>query len=338
MQSEAISISNIWQAKKRMSPYVQKTPLIYSPMLSELTSANIYLKLENLHPSGSFKIRGAANKLMTLTSSEKAKGVTTFSTGNFGRSVAYMANKLGIASTICISGRVPDAKVNALEKTGAKIEIAGTTQDEAEQRCYKLQEKYGLTVVHPFDDPYMIAGNGTIGLEILEDLPETNMVVAGLSGGGLLSGLGIAMKAADSNIKITGVSTDRGAAMYESIKAGKPVMVQEEDTLADSLLGGIGLANRYTLELVKRFADDIVLANEEEIADGIGFIQDEHQMAAEGAAGAGIGAMLHGKISAGSQTVIVISGSSIDTKLLLDVTGDYLLRKNTVLRGGAFYE
>jgi threonine dehydratase len=338
MVSETISLKEIWQARKRISSNVQKTPLIYSPMLSEISSANIYLKLENLHPSDSFKIRGAANKLLTLTATEKEKGVTTFSTGNFGRSVAYIANKLGIASTICISNRVPEAKVKALQKTGANIEIAGTSQDEAEQRCYELEEKQGLTVVHPFDDPYIITGNGTIGLEILEELPEVNMVISGLSGGGLLSGLGIAIKTANGDSKITGISTNRGAAMYESIQAGKPVMVKEEDTLADSLLGGIGQDNQYTFELVKKYADNIVLANENEIADGIGFMNDEHNMAVEGAAAAGIGTILHGKIPVKSNTVIVISGSSINTEVLLDVTKHYLARKTNILRGGFQHE
>ncbi|GAB3794439.1 pyridoxal-phosphate dependent enzyme [Virgibacillus kimchii] len=338
MASEAVSLQDIWQAKKRISASVHKTPLLYSPVLSKVAKANIYLKLENIHPSDSFKIRGAANKLLTLTPDEKEKGVATFSTGNFGRSVAYIANKLGIASTICISKRVPEAKVKALQKTGANIEIAGNSQDEAEQRCYELQKKHGLTVVHPFDDPYMIAGNGTIGLEILEELPEANMIISGLSGGGLLSGAGIAMRAADRDMRIIGVSTEQGAAMYESIQAGKPVLVEEADTLADSLLGGIGLENRYTFELVQKYADDILLINEEEIADGIGFIQDEHRMAIEGAAAAGVGAILHGKVSAGSHTVIIISGSSINTEVLLDVTNHYLLRKSNILRGGFLHE
>jgi threonine dehydratase len=322
-----VTLQDIWQAKKRISPIVNKTPLLYSPVLSELAAANIYLKLENLHSSDSFKIRGAANKLLTLSSEEKEKGVVTFSTGNFGRSVAYLANKLDIRSTICISKRVPEAKVQALKKTGANLEILGETQDEAEERCYELEKIYGLTVVHPFDDPYMIAGNGTIGLEILEELPEANMVISGLSGGGLLSGVGTAMKAADRAVKIIGVSAKKGAAMYESIQAGKPVIVEEMDTLADSLLGGIGLENQYTFHLVQRYADDILLVEEEEIADGIGFVQDEHRIAVEGAAAAGIGAMLHGKVPAKSHTVIVISGSSIHTRVLLDVTNDYLSRK-----------
>jgi len=324
---EAIMQKDIWEAKHRISSTIQKTPLVYSPILSERAKGSIYLKLENLHPTDSFKIRGAANKLLSLSDAEKSKGITTFSTGNFGRSVACIANKLGIAATICVSERVPEAKVKALEKTGAKLEIAGMSQDEAEQRCYELEKNNGLTVVHPFDDPYIIAGNGTIGLEILEEIPDVNMVISGLSGGGLLSGLGIAIKAANENCKLTGVSTNRGAAMYESIQAGKPVMVKEEDTLADSLLGGIGRDNRYTYELVKKYSDDIVLVKENEIAGGIGFMQVEHRMAVEGAAAAGIGAVLHGKIPVCTKTVIVISGGSIDREVLLRVTNNYLSGK-----------
>lgn len=281
------------------------------------------MKLENLNESGSFKIRGATNKILSLSPEQQDRGVTTFSTGNFGVSVATVARKLETKAIICISKRVPEAKVDALKRTGAKVEIVGESQDEAEKHCYHLEQEHGLTVVHPFDDPQIIAGQGTIGLELLEELPEMDTVIGGLSGGGLHSGLGAALKPADSGIRVVGVSTAKGAAMYESIKAGKPVIVEEQDTLADSLLGGIGLNNQYTFNMVQQYVDDMMLLEENEIASGMAFMLETHRMAVEGAAAAGVGAILHDRVRPGSHAVVVISGSSVDASTMLSVTADY---------------
>ncbi|WP_164667908.1 pyridoxal-phosphate dependent enzyme [Virgibacillus doumboii] len=323
MAKEPITFRDVWKAKKQISSIVSKTPLIYSPALSEFSGSSVYLKLENMNVSGSFKIRGAANKILSLTPEEQERGVTTFSTGNFGMSVAYVAKKLGINATICISSRVPKAKVETLQQSGAQIEIYGESQDDAEQRSYQLEKEHGLTVIHPFDDPYIIAGQGTIGLELLEDLPQVDTVIGGLSGGGLHSGLGVALKSTDSGIQVIGASTARGATMYESIKKGKPVIIEEQDTLADSLLGGIGLDNNYTFGMVQEYVDSIILLNEEEIAEGMAFMLDKHRMSIEGAAASGIGAILNNRVEPGSHAVIVISGGSVDTSLILDVTQKY---------------
>src|SRR5699024_9664926 len=171
---------DVWMAKRRISPFVQETPLIYSETLSEQYQTAIYLKLEQLNRSGSFKIRGAANKILSLTDLEKKKGIATFSTGNFARSVAYVSNQLGIKAVICISNRVPSAKTAALEQMGVEVVKVGMSQDDAEAHCYQLEKEYGLTVIHPFDDPHVIAGQGTIGLEVLEQLPDVATVIAGL--------------------------------------------------------------------------------------------------------------------------------------------------------------
>lgn len=323
---QPVTIQNVWQARKRITTLTTKTPLIYSPKLSNYTSKSVYLKLENLNVSNSFKIRGAANKILSLTPEEQKQGITTFSTGNFGMSVAYVARKLGINATICISSRVPNAKVDALKQSGATIEIYGTSQDDAQDRSYQLQREHGFSVIHPFDDPEIIAGQGTIGLEILDDLPEVDTVIGGLSGGGLHSGLGVALKSTNPAIQVIGVSTARGAAMYESIKAGRPITVEEQDTLADSLLGGIGLDNRYTFDMVQQYVDDIVLLEEDEIAQGMAYMLHHHRMAIEGAAASGIGAMLNNKIKPGSNVVIVISGCSVDTSVILEVAQNYLAK------------
>lgn len=319
-----VTIKNIWEARKNITLISQKTPLIYSTALSSLSGSNVFLKLENLNTTNSFKIRGAANKILSLSKEEKVRGITTFSTGNFGMSVAYVAKKLDIKTIICISNRVPKAKVDLLQSTGVQIEVVGNSQDDAEKRSYQLEKEQGLTVIHPFDDPYVIAGQGTIGLEILEELPTVDTVLAGLSGGGLISGLGIALKKANPDIQLIGLSTARGATMYESIQAGKPIEIEEQDTLADSLLGGIGQNNQYTFNLVGQYVDDIVLLNEKEFSDGMAFMLDKHRMVIEGAAASGIGAILSKKAELGANVVIVISGCSVDTSVIRQLLNEYI--------------
>jgi len=323
MTVKSVTQRNVWEAKQRISSIVSKSPLIYSDKLSEYAGIPIHLKLENLNVTNSFKIRGATNKILSLSPEERALGVTTFSTGNFGLSVAYVAKQLGIKAIICISNRVPKAKVDVLKRSGAQIEIYGASQDDAEQRSYQLEKEHGLTVVHPFDDPHIIAGQGTIGLELLADVPSVDTVIGGLSGGGLHSGLGVALKSANSDIQVVGVSTARGPAMYESIQKGKPVVVEEQDTLADSLLGGIGLDNRYTFNMVQQYVDDILLLEDDQIAQGMAFMLDQHRMMVEGAAASGIGAILNNRIKLGSHAVVVISGCSVDTATIMDIMAQY---------------
>src|SRR5690625_5087524 len=321
--SSIIELRDVWQAKQRIKPIIESSPLIYSRSLSERTQSDIYLKLENLNVSASFKVRGAANKILHLSKEERARGVITFSTGNFGLSVAYVAKRLGIKAVICISKRVPREKVDLLRQSGAEIIIKGESQDEAERECYK-REQY--TVIHPFDDTDVIAGQGTIGLEILEDLPEVDTVIGGLSGGGLHSGLGLVLKKSSTSIKLIGISTEAGPTMYNSIQAGKPVVVAEEDTLADSLLGGIGRNNRYTFSMVNQFVDDIILVNETTIANGMRFMLQEQKMVIEGAAGAGVGAVLAGNLKLGGTNVLLITGGQVDPYIVMKLQNTEELR------------
>lgn len=319
------SIHDVWLAKNRISSIVEKTPLIKSARLSEQFSASIYLKLENLHEMGAFKIRGAANKILSLLPEEKKLGVATFSTGNHGLAVAYIARKLGIPAHICISNRVPQAKVNALENMGAIINIFGKSQDEAEDFCYRLAEEKGLTVIKPFDDPLVIAGQGTIGLELLEDCPEMDTVIVPVSGGGLISGVALALKSNVPEIKVIGVSMENSAVMYQSIKAGKPVSLEEENTLADSLLGGLGRENFFTFSMVQKYVDEMVLVSEKAIAQGLAFIMKWHRMMVEGAAAVGIASLLDQQVvSPGSHVAIIVSGNNVDLNVLLRATKDYM--------------
>jgi threonine dehydratase len=319
-----MTIRNVWEARKRIASIVNRTPLIQSFILSERIDRPVYLKLENVHDIGAFKVRGAANKILSLSEEEKKRGIATFSTGNHGMAVAYVARKLGIEAVVCISNRVPKAKVDSLKRLNAKIEIYGNSQDDAEERCYELAKEKGLTVIQPFDDPYIIAGQGTIGLEILEEIPNLTDVIVPLSGGGLLSGIGLALKSNDPNIRVTGVSIEHSAVMYESIKSGKPVKLEEKDTLADSLLGGIGLDNQYTFRMVGQFTDEIVLISEEEIAFSMAFMMDKHRMIVEGAAATGVATILGNKIAHQEGAVaVIISGHNVDLSVLLQLIQNY---------------
>jgi threonine dehydratase len=323
-QKNDISILDVWDARKRISTMINRTPLIESFVLSERIKRPVYLKLETVHDIGAFKVRGAANKILSLNEDEKKRGITTFSTGNHGLAVAYVARKLGIEAVICISNRVPKAKVDSLKRLGAKIEVYGESQDAAGDRCYELERERGLTVIPPFDDPYVIAGQGTIGLELLEEIPDLTDVVIPLSGGGLLSGIGLVMKSNNPEIKVTGVTMDHSAVMYESLRAGRPVKLEERDTLADSLLGGIGLDNQYTFRMVQQYMDDVLLIPEEEIANSMAFMMDKHRMIMEGAAATGIAALLGDKIPYQEGAVaVIISGHNVDLYVLQKLLQDY---------------
>jgi threonine dehydratase len=328
LQKKKVTIRDVWDARKRINSIVNRTPVLYSSILSEKLGRNVYLKLENIHEIGAFKVRGAANKILSLSDEEKRLGVATFSTGNHGMAVAYVAQKLGIEAVVCISNRVPKAKVDSLKRLGAKIEIVGESQDEAGIRCYELEKERGLTVIQPFDDPYVIAGQGTIGLELLEDLPQLTDVIVPLSGGGLLSGIGLALKSNDQAIRVTGVSMENSAVMYESLKAGKPVEMEESETLADSLLGGIGLDNQYTFQMVQKYMDECLLIPEEEIGYSMAFMMDKHRIIMEGAAATGIAAVLGKKIPhQDGDVAVIISGQNVDLSVLSNLIQKYLINR-----------
>lgn len=320
MTDDKIIAADIFEAQKRISSLICKTPLKKSIDLSSRVGAGIYYKLEFLQDTGSFKVRGAANFLLHLDPSERGRGVVTYSTGNHGRATAYIASLIGSKAKVCLSKNVPDNKRKEIEKVGGELIVYGNSQDEAEIRALELKEQEGLYVVPPFDHPFIIAGQGTVGLEILQDLPGVDSVIVPVSGGGLIGGIAVAIKYNKPKCRVIGVSMDRGAAMFESLKFGKPVQVEEVQTLADSLQGGILLDNQYTFEIVRRYVDDIILVTEEEIALGIAyaFFKDHYML--EGAAAVGIAALLAGKIRVvGENTVVITTGKNIDNNQFLSV-------------------
>src|SRR5690625_5187546 len=315
---------HVLEAKKRIDGFVSETPFIMSPVLSDKLGVTTYLKLENMHPIGAFKLRGAANKMMSLTEAEKTRGVTTFSTGNHGLAVAYVAKYLGIKAVVCISNRVPLAKVERIQRLGAEVVKVGNSQDEAESYSYQLEKDQGLTVIKPFDDPYIIAGQGTIGLEMIEHVPTIDTAIVQVSGGGLFSGIGLVLKHYNPNIRLIGVSMEKSAVMYESLRVNKPVELDEKETLADSLLGGIGLHNEFTFSMVKELLDDFILVSENEIKEGMFFMADQHRLIVEGAAATGVAALLSRKIkTTGLNIGTIITGSNVDTPVVAEILHEY---------------
>lgn len=306
------TLRDLYLARSRISAYVRRTPLVPAPLLSEQAGASVHLKLECLQETGSFKVRGAANRILALTEEERARGVVAVSTGNHGRAVAYVAGRLGLPAVICISERVPPAKVEAIRGLGARLEIHGASYDEAESHARALQREQGLVFVEPFDDPLVVAGQGTIGLELLEDLPTVDTAVVPLSGGGLLGGIAIALKAAAPNIRVVGASMERAPVMVHSLAAGRPIALPEEETLADALAGGIGLENRYTFRLVQQWMDDAVLVSEAEIAAAMVWARAEHHLVVEGGGAVGLAALLSAKVAnVGRHVVVVLSGGNV---------------------------
>ena len=309
-----LNLDDFKKAHKSISPYINYTPLIHSLALSK--NLEVYLKLECLQVTGSFKLRGATNKLLSLTNEQKNKGVIAVSTGNHGKGVAHAAKQIGIKSTIFMSSMVPEHRKKAIESIGAKVEIIGNNSDEADLYAREFAKRNNITLVHPFDDLDVIAGQGTVGLEMLEAMPDIDSVIIPTSGGGLIGGIALAIKLQKPNVKIIATSMKRGPSMYESLKAGKPVDVKEEETLADCLGGSIGLENQYTFGICKDVIDDFILIDEPKIAEGIKFNFEKHKLVTEGAAATSIMAVKDQLSSHfGKNTICLLCGGNIDSEL-----------------------
>ncbi|PTW59779.1 threonine dehydratase [Breoghania corrubedonensis] len=312
MSTDRIPLVSILEARRRVAGLVERTACVVSPTLSERAQAPVHLKMEHRQTTGSFKLRGASNAIASLCGEERALGVVTASTGNHGRALAFAAAREGIPAIICMSELVPENKVSEIGRLGADIRIVGKSQDDAQREVDRLVADKGLTMVPPFDAEAVIAGQGTLGLEIIEDVPDAACVVVPLSGGGLIAGIASAVKTVNPDVRIVGVSMERGPAMRASLDAGQPVQVEEQSSLADSLGGGIGLDNRFTFSICRALVDEVILLTEDEIAAGIRHAYAIEREVLEGAGAVGIGALLAGKLSVTGPTVLVLSGRNID--------------------------
>lgn len=303
-----VGLDDILAAQDRIRGQVAVTPIAPSDALSRLAGAEVVLKCEHHQHTGAFKLRGATNAVARL---EDVAGVTTASTGNHGRALAHAARAKGLPAIICVSRLVPQNKLDAIRDLGAEARVIGASQDEAFLEAQRLEAEDGFALIPPFDHPDVIAGQGTLGLEILDQVPQAGAIAVPLSGGGLLAGVAAAAKALRPDIRIIGLSMERGAAMAACLKAGRPVEVEELPTLADSLGGGIGMGNRLTFPMVRDFMDELILLTEDEIAAGIRHLAGEGQVV-EGAAAVGAGAILAGKLRAMAPLVLILSGGNID--------------------------
>jgi threonine dehydratase len=310
-----VTLKDIEAARERIAGRVLRTPTAGSSSLSEHLGVPVHLKLESRQTTGAFKLRGASNAVAALSPEERARGVVAASTGNHGRALAHAAKLEGMRAVICMSRLVPDNKLAEIRRLGAEIKIVGNSQDDAQGEVDRLVAEEGLVMVPPFDHRDVIAGQGTLGLEMLEDVPEAAAVLVPVSGGGLAAGIAAAVKGTNPRARMIGVSMERGAAMKASLDAGRPVQVEELPTLADSLGGGIGLENRFTFSLCRDLLDEIVLLTEGEIAAGIRHAYSEEREIVEGAGAVGIAALLAGKVRPDGPCVVVVSGRNIDMGL-----------------------
>ncbi len=311
----APGLADVEAARERIAGIVEHTAMTASASLTEQCGVPVLLKLEHRQVTGSFKLRGAANAVALLPETDRSRGVVAASTGNHGRALAQAARRRGIRAVICMSRLVPENKLAEIRRLGAEVRIVGSSQDEAQEEVDRLVAQEGMVMVPPFDHADIIAGQGTIGLEIVEQAPDTEMILVPLSGGGLAAGIAVAARALKPSIRVIGITMRRGAAMKASLDAGRPVQVREYPSLADSLGGGIGLDNRLTFAMCRALLDEVVLLDEAEIAEGIRHLYRHESEIAEGAGAVGVAALLSGRVRPQGPVVAVISGRNIDMEL-----------------------
>jgi len=314
MTQPFVDLSEIERARAAISGTVRMTPVNISPSLSDLAGVPVHLKLELTQLTGSFKLRGATNAVLSLSDAEKGRGVVGVSTGNHGRGLAYAAKAAGVKCIICMSRLVPQAKIDGIKAQGAEVRIVGSSQDEAQVEVDRLVSEEGMTMIPPFDHRKVIAGQGTLGLELIEQMPDMATVLVPLSGGGLISGVAAALKVRRPDVRVIGLSMERGAAMHACLQAGKPILVEELATLADSLGGGIGLENQLTFAMTRDLVDGIVLVSETEIAAAIRHVYWQERQIIEGSGAVGVAALLSQRIESNGPVVAILSGGNIDMK------------------------
>ncbi|WP_054949260.1 threonine ammonia-lyase [Numidum massiliense] len=304
-------IAQIKAAREAIAKIAHETPLDYSQTFSDLAANDMYLKLENLQKTGSFKVRGAYNKIHSLQPKDKQKGVIAASAGNHAQGVAFAATQENIASTIVMPEGAPLAKLQATEAYGAEIVQHGSTFDEALERAIELHRETGATFIHAFDDEKIIAGQGTIGLEIVEQLPEVDAIVCPIGGGGLISGIAKAVKELKPSVKVYGVEAAACVSMGASLKEGKPLKVRATSTIADGI--AVKQPGRRTLDLVQKYVDDVFVVDDLEISRTMLYLLERNKLLVEGSGAAALAAMLYHKIpETGKKVVSIVSGGNVD--------------------------
>jgi len=317
-----VSLTAIQDAGRRIAGVAYKTPMYYSPALSKATDAKVYLKLECYQPIRVFKVRGAANKILQLSLEERKRGLVAASSGNHGLAVSYLAKLTESRATIVVPTTAVEEKVKAIEEYGATVVKEGLFHDERFAKALEIQKATGAVLIPPFDDPDVIAGQGTIGLEIHESLPDVDAVIVPIGGGGLISGIAAAIKSLNPNVQVFGVEPERASSMYESVKNGKITHLSDTTSIAD------GLATRepgkLTFECVKQYVNKILLVSESQIERAVFTTMKECHLVIEPSAAAAVAALLeklHPEKNA--KIVVVVSGGNVSLKLLQTILSKY---------------
>ena len=308
-----LQLDNFYKARFVLSKVIRKTELVHTPRINP--ESDVYLKPECLQKTGSFKIRGAYYKISQLTDEEKAKGVIACSAGNHAQGVALGATAMGVKSLICLPEGAPISKVEATKRLGAEVCLVPGVYDDAYQKALELKDEHGYTFVHPFDDENVIAGQGTIGLEILDQLPEVEAVVVPVGGGGLISGIAFAIKSLNPKVKVYGVQAEGAASMVQSLHDHKQEKLPSVATVADGI--AVKEPGKITFETCSNYVDEIVTVSEDEICAAILKLIESEKMVAEGAGAASVAAVMYNKIPVkGKKTICVVSGGNIDVTIL----------------------
>jgi threonine dehydratase len=306
-----LTLDDFVQTRARIAPHIKHTPLLTSQQLSDATGFDVRLKAELFQRVGSYKIRGPLNKFALMSDEDKRRGVVCSSAGNHAQGVALAARIHGIRAVVCMATNATPAKVAATKAYGAEVVLHGNIWDEANEKAKELVRTEGLTYVHPFDDAQLIAGQGTLGLEIVQDWPNVDAVVVPIGGGGLISGVSMAVKGHNPKIRVIGVESSDGPAMQRSVEAGKLETIDCK-TIIDGLR--VRRVGELNLSVVQRFVDDIVTLPDREIFEAMIWVMERCKLVVEGAAAAPVGALLHGlvKMPAGSRVVAVLSGGNVN--------------------------
>ncbi len=328
---KGVTLSEIQAAMGRIRDSIYLSPCARSEDFSQLTGNSVYLKLDNLQRTGAFKERGALNKLLTLTEVERSRGVIAASAGNHAQGLAYHAGRHGIRAQICMPLTTPLIKVSATKGYGAEVVLHGANYDEACEEAVRRSEQFGMTFVHPFDDEVVIAGQGTMGLEILQQVPDIEVVVAPIGGGGLIAGVACAIKETNPRVRVIGVQPARLPSMKVAIAEGHPVTLSPAPTIADGI--AVRRAGEKTLPLIQKYVDDIVTVDEEEIANAILLLLEREKTLAEGAGAAAIAALINHKTAlSGKKVAALVCGGNIDVSLLSRIMERGLVKDGRLVR------
>lgn len=308
-----LTLDCIYRASFALKDVIRRTDLIYAPQINP--ESQVYLKPENLQYTGSFKLRGACYKISRLTDEEKKRGVIACSAGNHAQGVALGATKHGIKSLICLPAGAPISKVEATKRYGAEVCLVPGVYDDAYRRALELKEEKGYTFIHPFDDEYVIAGQGTIGLELLDQLPDIEAVIVPIGGGGLISGIAYALKSLEPSVKVYGVQAEGAASMQRSIARGYRECLSTVSTVADGI--AVKEPGEHTFDLCSKYVDDIVTVTEDEICAAILALMEQQKLIAEGAGAVAVAAAMFNKVPiAGKKVTCIVSGGNIDVTIL----------------------